>query len=83
MNPNFFYPGMRRPTPRKFSALQRLHPEGLDPDWADKLHDQLFVSEHTQSTHEHYLQVWDPSTLQYILFFNQYCFLKGREGGAG
>ncbi len=30
---------------------------GLTSDWADKLHDQLFVSEHTQSTHEHYLQV--------------------------
>jgi hypothetical protein len=43
--------------PRLCPPLQRLHPAGLSPDWADKLHDQLFVSEHTQSTHEHYLQV--------------------------
>ncbi|KAJ9521177.1 hypothetical protein QJQ45_022899, partial [Haematococcus lacustris] len=46
-----------RPTVKKYQQLQRLHPAGLHPDWADKLHDQLFVSEHTQSTHEHYLQV--------------------------
>lgn len=51
-----FYYGTR-PTVKKYMQLQRLHPAGLSPDWADKLHDQLFVSEHTQSTHEHYLQV--------------------------
>lgn len=46
-----------RPSPRKYQQLKRLHPAGLTSDWADKLHDQLFISEHTQSTHEHYLQV--------------------------
>lgn len=52
---SFFYG--TRPTVKKYMQLQRLHPAGLSADWADKLHDQLFVSEHTQSTHEHYLQV--------------------------
>eukprot|EP00195_Chlamydomonas_chlamydogama_P000232 CAMPEP_0202921332 /NCGR_PEP_ID=MMETSP1392-20130828/77335_1 /ASSEMBLY_ACC=CAM_ASM_000868 /TAXON_ID=225041 /ORGANISM="Chlamydomonas chlamydogama, Strain SAG 11-48b" /LENGTH=565 /DNA_ID=CAMNT_0049614897 /DNA_START=237 /DNA_END=1936 /DNA_ORIENTATION=- len=51
-----FYFGSR-PTVKKYQLLQRLHPAGLSTDWADKLHDQAFVSEHTQSTHEHYLQV--------------------------
>eukprot|EP00197_Chlamydomonas_leiostraca_P009725 CAMPEP_0202865692 /NCGR_PEP_ID=MMETSP1391-20130828/6300_1 /ASSEMBLY_ACC=CAM_ASM_000867 /TAXON_ID=1034604 /ORGANISM="Chlamydomonas leiostraca, Strain SAG 11-49" /LENGTH=473 /DNA_ID=CAMNT_0049545559 /DNA_START=97 /DNA_END=1518 /DNA_ORIENTATION=- len=51
-----FYFG-NRPTVKKYYQLQRLHPAGLHADWADKLHDQLYVSEHTQSTHEHYLQV--------------------------
>ncbi|GFR46085.1 hypothetical protein Agub_g7570 [Astrephomene gubernaculifera] len=46
-----------RPSPRKYQQLKRLHPAGLTPDWADKLKDQMFVSEHTQSTHEHYLQI--------------------------
>lgn len=46
-----------RPTPKKYQQLQRLHPAGLTTDWADKLHDQMFVSEHAQSTHEHYMQV--------------------------
>ena len=54
-----FYFGSR-PTPKKYYSLQKLHPAGLSPDWSDKLHDQQFVSEHTQSTHEHYLQVWRP-----------------------
>lgn len=39
------------------ATLQRLHPAGLAPDWADKLHDKMYVSEHAQSTHEHYMQV--------------------------
>jgi hypothetical protein len=30
---------------------------GLDPNWMDKLHDQLFFSDHPQHTHEHYIQV--------------------------
>ncbi|KAG2482258.1 hypothetical protein HYH03_018802 [Edaphochlamys debaryana] len=46
-----------RPSPRKYQQLKRLHPAGLTSDWADKLHDQFFLSEHTQSTHEHYLQI--------------------------
>jgi hypothetical protein len=37
--------------------LQRLHPAGLQPDWADKLYGKVFVSDTNQSTHEHYLQV--------------------------
>jgi hypothetical protein len=51
-----FYLGAR-PTPRKFHQLKRLHPMGLDPNWMDKLHEQLFFSDHPQHTHEHYLQV--------------------------
>mmetsp|Transcript_19130 Transcript_19130/g.32871 ORF Transcript_19130/g.32871 Transcript_19130/m.32871 type:complete len:478 (+) Transcript_19130:28-1461(+) len=50
-----FYFGTR-PTVKKFQQLQRLHPLGLSPDWADKLHDQFFLSQHSQDTHEHYLQ---------------------------
>ncbi|GIL67187.1 hypothetical protein Vafri_20620 [Volvox africanus] len=46
-----------RPSPRKYQQLRRLHPAGLTADWADKLRDQFFLSEHAQSTHEHYLQV--------------------------
>jgi hypothetical protein len=46
-----------KPSVRKYSLLQRLHPAGLKSDWSDKLHDQSFVSEHIQNTHEHYLQV--------------------------
>jgi hypothetical protein len=46
-----------KPSARKYSLLQRLHPAGLKSDWSDKLHDQSFVSEHIQNTHEHYLQV--------------------------
>ncbi|KXZ55092.1 hypothetical protein GPECTOR_3g247 [Gonium pectorale] len=46
-----------RPSPRKYAQLKRLHPAGLTPDWADKLREEFFVSEHPQSTHEHYLQV--------------------------
>jgi hypothetical protein len=42
------------PTP---ACPQRLHPAGLSPDWADKLHGQAFVSLEAASTHEHYLQV--------------------------
>ena len=37
--------------------LKKLHPGGLAKDWLDKLHDQLFFSDHAQHTHEHYLQV--------------------------
>ncbi|MEW5316314.1 MAG: hypothetical protein WDW38_007693 [Sanguina aurantia] len=51
-----FYFGTR-PSPRKYQQLQRLHPAGLTADWADKLHDKYFVSESSQITHEHYLQV--------------------------
>ncbi len=36
---------------------QKLHPAGLQHDWADKLYGQNFTSESAQSTHEHYLQV--------------------------
>mmetsp|Transcript_7864 Transcript_7864/g.23678 ORF Transcript_7864/g.23678 Transcript_7864/m.23678 type:complete len:475 (-) Transcript_7864:539-1963(-) len=46
-----------RPSVRKYQLLQRLHPAGLETNWADKLHDQAFLSDHAQSTHEHYLQV--------------------------
>lgn len=45
-----------KPSARKYSLLERLHPAGLHSDWSDKLHDQTFVSEHVQNTHEHYLQ---------------------------
>jgi hypothetical protein len=51
-----FYFGTR-PTPRKYYELKKLHPLGLNPEWLDKLHGQEFFSEHTQHTHEHYLQV--------------------------
>ncbi len=37
--------------------LKKLHPGGLSHDWMDKMHDQLFFSDHVQHTHEHYLQV--------------------------
>lgn len=53
---NGFYYG-NRPSARKYLLLQRLHPAGLELEWADKLHGQAFLSEHIQSTHEHYLQV--------------------------
>ena len=53
-----FYFGTR-PTPRKYYELKKLHPLGLNPEWLDKLHGQEFFSEHTQHTHEHYLQVCD------------------------
>lgn len=46
-----------RPSLKKYQLLQRLHPAGLTPQWADKLFGQSFVSDHPQSTHEHYLQV--------------------------
>eukprot|EP00798_Chlamydomonas_sp_ICE-L_P004688 gene4688-14890_t len=46
-----------KPTVRKYNQLKRLHPAGLTKDWADKLHDQFYVSEKTQDTHEHYMQV--------------------------
>lgn len=46
-----------RPTARKLYQLQKLHPLGLSGDWADKLQGQQFISEHTQDTHEHYMQV--------------------------
>lgn len=39
------------------AELRKLHPLGLTPDWLDKMHEQLFFSDHPQHTHEHYLQV--------------------------
>jgi hypothetical protein len=46
-----------RPSQRKFALLKKLHPSGLDPKWADKLVGHQYVSETTQSSHEHYMQV--------------------------
>jgi hypothetical protein len=46
-----------RPSVRKYQMLQKLHPAGLETEWADKLHGQTHMSDHVQSTHEHYLQV--------------------------
>lgn len=51
-----FYFGSR-PTPWKYHLLERLHPLGLSADWLDKLHEQIFTSDHPQHTHEHYMQV--------------------------
>eukprot|EP01026_Neomeris_dumetosa_P047076 TRINITY_DN4030_c1_g1_i1.p1 TRINITY_DN4030_c1_g1~~TRINITY_DN4030_c1_g1_i1.p1 ORF type:complete len:464 (-),score=42.33 TRINITY_DN4030_c1_g1_i1:4-1395(-) len=52
---NFYY-GMR-PSPYRQKQLERLHPLGLNPDWADKLKDRVFLSMSESTTHEHYLQV--------------------------
>mmetsp|Transcript_7937 Transcript_7937/g.15446 ORF Transcript_7937/g.15446 Transcript_7937/m.15446 type:complete len:556 (-) Transcript_7937:587-2254(-) len=46
-----------KPSARKLQRMKLLHPAGLDPDWADKLHDRVFASAVPQTTHEHYLQV--------------------------
>jgi hypothetical protein len=45
------------PTARKFGELRKLHPLGLKSDWLDKLSSQVFLSDHPQHTHEHYMQV--------------------------
>eukprot|EP00798_Chlamydomonas_sp_ICE-L_P014246 gene14246-20219_t len=46
-----------KPNSRKLHQLERLHPHGLAKEWADKLHGKSFVSDRTQDTHEHYMQV--------------------------
>lgn len=46
-----------RPSYKKFKQLKKLHPAGLQQDWADKLYGKTFVSDTSQSTHEHYLQI--------------------------
>ena len=38
-------------------ALQRLHPGGLEDDWADKMAAQEYFSSNQQATFEHYIQV--------------------------
>jgi len=51
-------PTSTQPPPQPGSwELKKLHPGGLNKDWLDKMHDQLFFSDHVQHTHEHYLQV--------------------------
>eukprot|EP01023_Acetabularia_acetabulum_P037183 TRINITY_DN3520_c0_g1_i4.p1 TRINITY_DN3520_c0_g1~~TRINITY_DN3520_c0_g1_i4.p1 ORF type:complete len:504 (-),score=68.91 TRINITY_DN3520_c0_g1_i4:2189-3580(-) len=51
-----FYYGMK-PSPFRQKQLERLHPLGLNPDWADKLKERKFMSLSELTTHEHYLQV--------------------------
>lgn len=46
-----------RPSPRRRKTLARLHPMGLDRDWADKLSGTGFISGLPETTHEHYLQL--------------------------
>lgn len=46
-----------RPSPRRRKTLARLHPMGLDRDWADKLTGTGFISGPPETTHEHYLQL--------------------------
>jgi thiol-disulfide isomerase/thioredoxin len=46
-----------KPSPRRRSALARLHPLGLTDDWADKLAGESFTSPNQRVTHEHYSQV--------------------------
>eukprot|EP00803_Ostreobium_quekettii_P007184 evm.model.scf_511.4 EVM.evm.TU.scf_511.4 scf_511:75376-78345(+) len=50
-----FYFGAR-PSPYRYHFLQKLHPLGLQKDWADKLQDDNFFSINAMTTHEHYLQ---------------------------
>eukprot|EP00210_Caulerpa_lentillifera_P006618 g6323.t1 len=51
-----FYFGMR-PSPYRYNFLKKMHPLGLQKDWADKLQNEEFISTNIQSTHEHYIQV--------------------------
>lgn len=51
-----FYYGMR-PSPYRYNFLKKMHPLGLQKDWADKLQNEEFISTNIQSTHEHYIQV--------------------------
>uniref|UniRef100_A0A7R9YQB2 Thioredoxin domain-containing protein n=1 Tax=Chlamydomonas euryale TaxID=1486919 RepID=A0A7R9YQB2_9CHLO len=51
-----FYFGSR-PSWHKLALLRRLHPAGLQAGWADKLVGHTSISETTQTSHEHYLQV--------------------------
>lgn len=46
-----------RPSPKRRRTLARLHPMGLDRDWADKLAGTGFISGLPETTHEHYLQL--------------------------
>ena len=46
-----------KPSPRRRTALAKLHPGGLTDDWADKLVGQAFTSSNQKVTHEHYSQV--------------------------
>ncbi|CAD7697252.1 unnamed protein product [Ostreobium quekettii] len=50
-----FYFGSR-PSPYRYKFLQKLHPLGLQKDWADKLQDDNFFSVNPLTTHEHALQ---------------------------
>lgn len=53
---HYFYFGIR-PSPNRYRHLQKLHPLGLQKDWADKLQSKNFMSMAPQSTHEHFMQV--------------------------
>ena len=56
----------RRDSPHlHIHPLPRLSVSGLDHSWSDKLHDQSFLSERPQSTHEHYLQVFSQLDLRF------------------
>lgn len=46
-----------KPSPRRHTALARLHPMGLSEDWHDKLATQVFSSTNQRVTYEHYAQV--------------------------
>lgn len=46
-----------RPSPKRRRTLARLHPMGLDRDWADKLSGAGFLSGLPETTHEHYMQL--------------------------
>eukprot|EP01025_Chloroclados_australasicus_P008753 TRINITY_DN131_c3_g1_i1.p1 TRINITY_DN131_c3_g1~~TRINITY_DN131_c3_g1_i1.p1 ORF type:complete len:477 (+),score=32.38 TRINITY_DN131_c3_g1_i1:245-1675(+) len=46
-----------KPSPFRMATLKKMHPLGLNPDWADKLQGQQFISKTEKATHEHYMQV--------------------------
>lgn len=46
-----------RPSPKRLRTLARLHPGGLEADWADKLQGRVYRSVKPEETHEHYMQL--------------------------